>query len=353
METISVVIPVYNSAGYLRECVDSVLGQTYPALDVILVDDGSTDESPEICARYAGDDSRVRFYQLDPVGVGATRNFGVSAARGKFLMFVDSDDVCDPSLAESLMAARVDWNSLTPENTENGSLVLCGIRMTDPDGKETGTFREERSWGTVRDYLKNVLNRWQSNPLCGGVYCKLFETEIIKKYGIRFEQNETYAEDFMFNLAYLAHVNHVTVVPDTLYRYRTGRSGSLTDGNRKASDPEAVWARRRQVVEAYEAVYTQYGMETECADAIRVFYLKNITDVVEMAVRQATDRKGFAAWMDPLRRDMRKEPYGPDFSGMPGKYRVTLSLLKRRRYGLLRGYETARRQIRVMRGRER
>ena len=348
MEVISIVIPIYNSAGYLRECVESVLGQSYPALDVILVDDGSTDESPAICAEYAARDPRVRLFQPGPVGVGAARNYGISRAKGKYLMFADSDDLCEATLAARLMSARVDWEPPETEGPKSGSLALCGIRMTDMDGQELGTFREEDSWGTVQDYLRKVLSKWQSNPLCGGVYCKLFETEIVNRFGIRFEENETYAEDFLFNLAYLRHTAYVTVLPDTLYRYRTGRSGSLTEENRKSADPEAVWARRRQVIRAFEELYAGYGMETECAETIRAFRLKNVTDVVEMAVKRELSREEFATWMKPLREDL-----GKDFSAAPGKYRVTLKLLSRGRYGLLRGYETARRQVRKIRGRER
>ena len=186
METISVVIPVYNSAQYLRECVDSVLRQSNSDLEVILVDDGSSDESPSICAEYAEKDARVRFFQLEPAGVGAARNYGISQAQGKYLMFVDSDDVCEATLAEWLMNGR---------NGEDGVLSLCGITVTDPDGNETGAFREEDVTGTipVKEYVHNVLTRWQSNPLCGGVYCKLFETETLNKHNIRFEENETYA----------------------------------------------------------------------------------------------------------------------------------------------------------------
>ncbi len=342
METISVVIPVYNSARYLRECVDSVLGQTWPDLDVILVDDGSSDESPSICAEYAEKDARVRFFRPEPAGVGGARNFGISQAQGKFLTFVDSDDVCEAPLAERLMNGR---------KGGDGVLSLCGITVTDPEGNETGSFREEVVSGRipVKEYVRNVLAKWQSNPLCGGVYCKLFETEALNRYGVRFEENETYAEDFLFNMKYLAHVSEVAVLPEALYRYRVGRSGSLTEENMKAADPETIWTRRREVIRAYGDVFAQYGLAEECAGEIRAFYLKNMTDVVEMAVRQGARGKAFAAWMEPLRKDLGDG----DVSRALGKYRVTLKLLQQGRYGLLRGYEAARRQVRMIRGRER
>lgn len=346
METISVVIPVYNSARYLRECVDSVLEQSYRDLDVILVDDGSSDESPSVCAEYASRDSRVRFFRLEPVGVGAARNFGISKAMGKYLIFVDSDDVCEASLAEQLVVGREQAES------ESCVLSLCGITVTNPEGRETGAFREDGISGRVpvREYVRKVLTKWQSNPLCGGVYCKLFETEILNRYDVRFEENETYAEDFLFNLAYLAHVDEVTILPDCLYRYRVGRSGSLTEENMQAVDPETVWTRRRQVMRAYEDVFAGLGLGNECADAIRAYRLKNTTDVVEIAVRQGVRGEAFAAWMAPLRKEL--ETLG-ELDGVPGKYQVTLKLLRSGRYGLLREYEAMRRRVRILRGRER
>lgn len=344
METISVVIPVYNSAQYLRECVDSVLGQSYANLDVILVDDGSTDESPDVCKEYAAGDSRVRFFQLEPLGVGAARNYGISQAKGKYLMFVDSDDVCEQTLAEQLLAARKE------ASTEECILALCGILVTDADGKETGTFRENTVTGvaSLQDYIRKVLAKWQHNPLCGGVYCKLFETDILRKHDIRFEEATTYAEDFLFNLHYLKHVDSVVVLPDALYRYRVGRSGSLTEENQKVADPEAIWARRQQVIAAYKDVFKQYGLSEECASAIRAFRLKNVTDMVEMAVKKGVNGKAFAEWMEPLKKEV-----GEDLSGVPGKYRVTLKLLEAGQYRLLRGYENMRRKVRMIRGRER
>ena len=347
MDVISVVIPVYNSERYLRECLDSVTGQTWRDLDVILVDDGSTDGSPGICREYAERDGRVRFFRPEPAGVGATRNYGITMAKGRFLMFVDSDDVCEPELAERLLAART---VRSPGEDVPPTLALCGMTVTDEKGKATGAFREDGVSVRipVREYVRDVLAKWQSNPLCGGVYCKLFETDVLNRYGIRFEENETYAEDFLFNLAYLARVEEVTTLPDTLYRYRAGRSGSLTEENRKAADPEAVWARRLEVVRAYEAAFARCGLAEECAAEIRAFYLKNVTDVVEMAVKQGAKGKDFAAWMEPLRKGL-----GSDFSAAPGKYRVSLGMLKQGRYGLLRGYEAARRRLRMIRGRER
>lgn len=101
---VSIVVPVYNVESYLQECLDSVLGQSYANLEIILVDDGSTDSSALICKKYAGRDSRVRYFHKENGGLSSARNFGLPMATGEYLMYVDSDDMIAPNMVELMMA---------------------------------------------------------------------------------------------------------------------------------------------------------------------------------------------------------------------------------------------------------
>ena len=110
MPLISVIIPVYKAEAYLEECLDSVLAQEYPSLELILVDDGSPDGSPAICDRYAGRHPNIQVIHQENQGPGPARNAGIAAARGEYLMFADADDKLDGprairSLAEAALAA--------------------------------------------------------------------------------------------------------------------------------------------------------------------------------------------------------------------------------------------------------
>ena len=100
---VSIIVPVYNVEEYLRECVDSILNQTYSDVEVILVDDGSTDQSGNICDEYAKMDSRIKVIHKKNGGVSAARNTGIGEASGEYLMFVDSDDAIHPELVEAYM----------------------------------------------------------------------------------------------------------------------------------------------------------------------------------------------------------------------------------------------------------
>lgn len=103
MDLVSVVVPVYNVEKYLRDCLDSIIQQTYKNLDIILVDDGSTDSSGKICGDYAHNDNRITVIRKENGGSADARNFGIARARGDFLTFVDSDDVIKPNFAETLL----------------------------------------------------------------------------------------------------------------------------------------------------------------------------------------------------------------------------------------------------------
>lgn len=116
--TVSVVIPVYNASRYLRECVDSVLAQTYADIDVVLVDDGSTDESGAICDGYAAADCRVRSLHFGNGGLSVARNRGVEAARGQYVTFVDADDMLHPRCVEVMVDVQ--------EQTGAG-IVMVGV----------------------------------------------------------------------------------------------------------------------------------------------------------------------------------------------------------------------------------
>ena len=104
-DLISVIVPVYKVEKYLKRCVDSILAQTYPCLEVILVDDGSPDGCPAICDEYAREDRRVRVIHKENGGLSDARNAGIDAAKGKFLGFVDSDDYVHPRFYELLLQA--------------------------------------------------------------------------------------------------------------------------------------------------------------------------------------------------------------------------------------------------------
>ena len=105
MELVTVVVPVYNVRPFLETCLDSLLQQTYPYLEILLIDDGSTDGSGDLCDHYARKDSRIQVIHQENGGLGAARNEGIRRARGEYLSFVDSDDWVSPAMIQELYQA--------------------------------------------------------------------------------------------------------------------------------------------------------------------------------------------------------------------------------------------------------
>lgn len=200
MPTISVIVPVYNVEKYLRCCVDSILAQTFTDIEVLLVDDGSTDSSGAICDEYAKIDNRVRVFHKANGGVSSARNLGLDEATGKWIMFVDSDDKVAPQICECLL-----------EYAEEGILPTC------PLGK---WVEEEIELTDSKDILTTTytIERFDKVPAPGPV-AKLYERQIIGN-NLRFNNNFSFAEDAIFNYQYYQKIKGFTIVQSKMYFYR-------------------------------------------------------------------------------------------------------------------------------------
>ena len=186
---ISVLVPIYNSQIYLRECVESILHQTLREIEIILLDDGSVDESPAICDEYARMDARVRVIHKPNSGYGATMNIGLCSARGEYISFVESDDYILPTMYERLYAAATQ---------QQADIVKSDYRRFYGEG-ETRNF-EDVAITKHRDYYHRVSNTYLepdwfriNNINCNGIFRRAF----VEQHNIRL--NETPGASFQDN----------------------------------------------------------------------------------------------------------------------------------------------------------
>ena len=194
---ISVIVPVYNVKEYLNTCVESILNQTHENLEVILVDDGSTDGSGEICDSYAKTDTRVQVLHTTNGGQAAARNRGIEVCKGEYLTFIDSDDSMEPELIETLYLAQ---------KKSGANLVSCRWRNVYEDG------RIERSSGQTsgsvnvgkEEALRRMLYQIDTD-VC--VWAKLYQRDLFKS--LRFEEGKIY-EDFAIMFPILEQTQKVT-----------------------------------------------------------------------------------------------------------------------------------------------
>ena len=149
MPQVSVIVPVYNTEKYLAQCVDSILAQTLRDIEVILVDDGSTDNSPAICDSYKSRDERIKVIHQQNKGLSAARNAGIRIASGKYIAFVDSDDFVDCKMYECMLHLA---------ESENVPLVICtGFYYSD---KDTNRISKKSSCEVERTSSEELVNKW-------------------------------------------------------------------------------------------------------------------------------------------------------------------------------------------------
>ena len=228
---VSIIIPVYNTEKYLRECLDSVLAQTMTEIEVLCVDDGSTDSSLAILREYAVKDPRLTLYTQDHQFAGAARNLGIKHAVGKYLLFLDSDDVFDPQLVEK------SYNRA--EETEADICVFGGELFFDDSGKRCpapNLCRPDlcpKEVFSAADFPDEIFSF--TTPAS---WNKIFRREFIITEGLKFPKHRT-CEDLVFVLTALACAKRITLLDEPLVSYRQ-HSASLMHTQDK--DPLSFYA---------------------------------------------------------------------------------------------------------------
>lgn len=229
---ISIIVPIYNSEKYLKQCLDSLLQQSYTNIEIICIDDGSKDCSSEIVEEYMRYDNRVKLIKQENAGVSRTRNNGINYAQGEYIMFVDSDDWIDLNTCETALnsiiindADTVMWSYVSErEGGENYKNIFPDGMIFDVD--MTRKILHRRLVGMLEEELAHPE---MADSLCP-VWGKLYKTNIIKKYAIQFvdlDEIGTY-EDGLFNLEVFFYVKKVVYLKEHFYHYRRNNENSIT-----------------------------------------------------------------------------------------------------------------------------
>lgn len=219
MEKISIVVPIYNAEQYISSCIESLCNQTYSNIEIVLVDDGSTDRSGKICDEYASKDSRIKVIHKVNGGVSSTRNAGIDNAEGEYIMFVDSDDeICEDCVSSNLTLAK--------EN--DADLVIYGFLYNAID---EGSCHNN---GFDQDYILSEAEFFD------GFYCDIVEREFINppwnklirktlltENKIRFNENYSICEDMAFSTEVVAASKKIVLNHEICYKYNIKLTGSL------------------------------------------------------------------------------------------------------------------------------
>lgn len=234
---VSIIVPIYNMEKHLEQCIDSIILQTYKDLEVILVNDGSTDRSSEICDMYSKKDSRIKVIHKKNGGVSSARNVGISSATGEYVLFVDSDDYISSDMVNVLL-------STIEENKVD--LVVCGF-VVFSNGHINNICYNSALYNNKEQIASFFsLLEGRTNSPCN----KMYRKNLIKKH---FDVNLVVGEDLIFNLDYITECNSIFVVDKSLYFYRRENQNSLSKLFHKNIFEIILYLHERQVKYIHEA----------------------------------------------------------------------------------------------------
>ena len=252
---ISVIVPVYKVEKYLDRCVESIVNQTYENLEIILVDDGSPDNCPQMCDAWAEKDSRIKVIHKENGGVSSARNIGLDSATGEYIGFVDSDDYIEPEMYEMLMNALVEHyadiavcnNTHVDENNK---------RIDNDAGYQFDTFENEN---VMRSFLHG--DHYDITSICNKCYLRKVINDL------RFDSNITVGEDVLYNYCGFKSANRIVVVENYLYNYTFRSASAMRSGN---PDVFSRWKIIKRIADLeknsvnYSIAIAKYASELSC-----------------------------------------------------------------------------------------
>lgn len=250
---ISIIIPVHNSEKFLTECIESIIAQNKSIYEILLIENGSTDNSKDICKFYAEKYDFIRTYSIPGRGVSNARNYGIERATGEWITFIDSDDFISSEYMNSI-------ESYLNSNTD--LIAFNYIRYINKFKKESGILTiKEGEHNTPIDLFKLAI-RLEIAALT--VWSSIYKNDIIKNHHIRFREDMKTSEDFTFNLSYYKFIQNFTIVNKPLYYYRQNPNSvtSIRD-LRHAVDYQIVYDILKEIIKTYNIDKTNINLFKE------------------------------------------------------------------------------------------
>lgn len=208
MKKVTIIIPAYNAEKDIDRCLTSVCGQTYPNIEILIINDGSNDQTEKICRHYEHKWDQLTLINVSHQGVSAARNEGIRRATGNYLFFMDADDELSPFGIENLMqyCTKGEWVI--------GNYQIVNIKKSSEPEPHYQYFDEEVHFGDKRELPQLCISR---NFNC--VWGKLYRTDIIRQKALYFDEKRNYGEDLLFNLDYFQFVHKFVILKKTVYTY--------------------------------------------------------------------------------------------------------------------------------------
>lgn len=249
---VSIVVPVYNCEKFVGRCLDSIVRQTYPDWECIVIDDGSKDKSGEICDGFARKDKRFKVVHKPNGGVGAARNDGINLATGKYITFIDSDDFIAPEYIDDLVKHAY--------HEEKESIVVSGMITKTPTKQYVSfQYQDESTFDTPPSELIVKYDLFRD----GGPVNKLFNLEVIKENNLMFLNYLSYHEDHIFVYSYYLHIKHIFLSGYCGYYYYHGDNSKNSLSTLGKEKIDSLFTASDIFLSIVPQLFSKYGITDE------------------------------------------------------------------------------------------
>ena len=295
---VSIIVPVYNSKKYLKKCIDSILSQSYKEFELLLINDGSTDCSRDICKSY--DDKRIKYLEQKNEGVSSARNKGIKECNGDFITFVDSDDRLLPDYLKTLTDLQRKYDT---------DITMCTFKSINERGRSEEIYSpewEKDIWLKGLDAKKSLTEKVLANtgnkrPVMAP-YCKLYRADIIKNNTLYFDEKLPIGEDLLFNLKYAQHIESFVFKREILYK-RLIREGSAVTSCRPY-----IYKELKRLFDGYYSIKEKYDIRPVTEKG---FFFNKINDSFGLYVFRSNNIKELNYRVKCLYRFLSSKSIGP------------------------------------------
>ncbi len=226
MEKVSIIVPVYNVENYVEKCICSIISQTYKNIEIIIINDGSTDNSKQICEKYASKDNRIKFFNKENEGLATTRNYGIEKASGEFILFVDSDDYIEKDAVEILLAKIKEKNL----DVVIGNAIVEGSKKIKPY-----LIRKKSENEKVMSGIEYLIERNKKDYFCVCVWISMYKKQFILQNNLFFKDGILH-EDEEWTPRVMLKANRVEDINLEFYHYIKYREDSILNNKNKTQN---------------------------------------------------------------------------------------------------------------------
>ena len=276
---VSVIIPVYNTEKYLPACIDSVLAQTGVSLEIILVDDGSTDSSPCICDKYAEENDNITAIHIQNSGPATAKNKGLKLAQGNYIALTDSDDRMEPLMLHKMVSAGYEHDA---------DIICCNYKQIDEQGNVSHLNSTNKQY--ILNHEEGLIHFFSKNKIYSQCWTKLYKRQLLVEHHIENDSGLRTDEDFIFNIRAFTKAHITVIVDEPLYEY-THRENSLAHAFFKENISQYIDNRNSRVQVTLKEVQNETKIVKEWSTVHIMMYYNELLGKVALFPEYYSDER--------------------------------------------------------------